>query len=524
MTMKNNTLLLKRLLFYAALGVIIFPVLASGDEDCGRLPAKIGHGEVLWTRNAIVVQGTAAPDLSDPDRPISEIKRGAQRAATLDAYRRAAMVLQGVRITCDSLGADNEKVVTRIQAYVRQPKICKTKFYADGGVDMVVMVPLAGELANGLLPDAGSKVATSKSSYTGLIVDATELPFAPAIAPRLLGPNGTVLFSQENVKKEVIAERGAVKYVENGAKVKQALAGKNPLRIKAVGLGAISPSDLVLSQDAETVLKDAPAFLGDGRIIIIIKEIQRIKCKGLESKVEISSIDWEKRLILARGKGKVNFDRTMDDAVRLRMMERAAEVDAQRILLDAILKIQINDNTELKEIPKASERAMGIVRNAVRCNAKYFKDGTAEVVLAAPIDGITALSADRGGPMGSSTAFIENQPTGLIIDASRIGFEPVLAPCLMAPDATVIYGPETVSRAYIAEYGVAGYASSINMAKADPRIGNQPIILKVSDLGSNVGQLVMGENEVGKLIQLKEKTSILTQGRVIIVTENTLKN
>lgn len=521
--MKKN-IFLERLLLYATLGVIIFPIIASGDENCGRRATKIGHGEVLWTKNAIVVQGTAAPDLSEPDRPISEIKRGAQRAATLDAYRRAAMVLQGVRITCDSLGADNEKVVTRIQTHVRQPKICKTKFYSDGGVDMVVMVPLAGELANALLPDAGSKVATSKSTFTGLIVDASELPFTPAMAPRLLGQNATVLFSQENVKKEVIARRGAVKYMENRTRGGQELVGENPLRIKAVSLGTISPSDLVLSQDAESVLKDSPAFLGDGRVIIIIKEIQRIKCKDLEPKVEFSSIDWERRLILARGKGKVNFSRKVDDAVRLRMMERAAEVDAQRILLDAILKIQISGNKELKDMPNASVRAMGIVRNAVRCGAKYFKDGTAEVVLAAPIDGITAFNADRGRPMVSSTAFTQEQPTGLIIDASGIEFEPVLAPNLVAPDSAVIYAPETVSKAYIQEYGVAGYASSINMAKSDQRIGNQPIILKASNVGSNAGQLVMGENEVGKLMQLKEKTSVLTQGRVIIVTENAHKH
>ena len=64
---------------------------------------------------------------------------------------------------------------------------------------MVVKVPLSGELAQALLPEAGANVAVADSKFSGLVVDAASLPFSPALAPRLLAPDNRVLFSHENV-------------------------------------------------------------------------------------------------------------------------------------------------------------------------------------------------------------------------------------------------------------------------------------------------------------------------------------
>lgn len=496
------------------------PYRAGAQDNCGGIADKISHGFILWTENAILAQGTAAPNLSDPDKPVSVIKREAQRAATLDAYRKIAGVLTGLNVTSTKFASDSPHVISRINAYVRQPKICKTKYYADGGVDIVVKVPLTGELVKALLPDAGKNVATAKSKYTGLIVDASAVAFSPAIAPRLLAPGGTILYSQEKVKLDVVVKRGTVKYVENRKTIQKDHVGHTPLKTTVTGLGALSPGDLVVDQKAASILAGSPAFLGNGKVVIITSPIRKIDCKGLAGKKIDQRIDWERKIAVARGIGRVNFARKMDDSVRMRMMEKAAEVDAQRKLLELILKINVDGHKILKNTLTTSRQIEGVVKNAVRCSAKYFKDGSAEVVLAAPIDGIAFEGAAPEKMVPSGMTVVESHVSGLIIDASDLAFKPALTPKLLAADGRELYGPDMVSMAYVRQYGVAGYRSSLDQAKTDQRAGNHPLIVHAGRIAENPSQLVLAAGDANKIAQLNNMSGPLSQGRVIIITKN----
>ncbi|MBW1821052.1 MAG: hypothetical protein JRI92_04680 [Deltaproteobacteria bacterium] len=497
------------------------PPEAGAQENCGGIADKVSHGFILWTENAIIAQGTAAPNLSDPDKPVSAIKREAQRAATLDAYRKIAGVLAGINVTSTTLAADSPHVILRINAYIRQPKICKTKYYADGGVDIVVKVPLAGELVKALLPSAGTNVATSKSKYTGLIVDASDVAFSPAIAPRVLAPDGTVLYSQEKVKLDVVIKSGAVKYVRNRKAIKKDQVGTRPLKARVTGLGVLSPGDLVVDQKAASILADSPAFLGFGKVVIITSPIRKIDCRGLADKTTDRIIDWERKIAIARGTGRVNFARKMDDSVRMRMMEKAAEVDAQRKLLELILQINVDGNKILKNTLNTSKQITGVVKNAVRCSAKYFKDGSAEVVLAAPIDGMASKSAIPGKIGSSGITVVESHVSGLIIDATGLDFKPALAPKLLALDGRELYGPNMVSIPYVRQYGVVGYRSSLDKARSDKRTGNNPVIVHAGSIAENSSSLVLAAKDANKIAQINNMAGPLCQGRVIIVTKNT---
>lgn len=510
--------------FLAFGGFSFFTAAVTAEEDCGEIAEGISHGGIVWTENAIIVQGTAAPNLSDPYKPISAIKRETQRAATLDAYRKISEILAGVSITGDRLAADSPQVLARIQAYVPQPVICKSKFYADGGIDIVVKVPLAGNLAKALLPEAGTRVAASKSKYTGLIVDARDLAFTPAFAPRLLAPDGKILYSQENVKAEVITKRAAVQYVNHPEDIEKQMVGKRPLRVHAIGLGSLSPSDLVLDQKSIQGLIDLPAFLGDGKVVIITSPVRKLECKHLAAKIEDHLIDWEQKIALARGIGKVDFSGREDTAVRLRMMERAAEVDAQRKLMEVLLGLKINGTKSLKQAPNASKYTRGVLKNAVRCGVKYYKDGTSEVVLAARMDGLAVKGADLGQEGGSSMTFSESDPSGLIVDASGLNFTPVLAPQLAGADGTVIYGHKVIARGYAQRYGVVGYRTSTEVAKSDKRIGQNPIIVRAAKVEKSSSRLVLTAKDTDKLKDLANLTGLFSQGRVLIITENTVQH
>ena len=486
-------------------------------DDCGGIADRIRHGGVLWTEHAVVVQGTAAPNLSNPNLPLSVIKRTTQDAAALDAYRKAAGILTGVRISSESIAADNPRVVSRIQAFVQKAKICRAKYYADGGIDMVVMVPLSGAFAVEGLSAAGTRVAAGPSAYTGLVVDAAHLGFAPAIAPRFLDPAGNVLFDVSMVRKEVVLGGGAVRFAAAGRPLPEDWAGPRPLHVYAAGLGGASPSDLVLDKEAARALAGTPAFLGDGRVAVVIRPVAELDCRGLFDGVADHHIDWRRKLVVARGRGRVDFSKDEDVGVHMRKMERAAEVDAQRKLLEAYLAVQVDGQRSVKALPGAAKKASGLILNAVRCDAHYFKDGSAEVVMAAPLDALAALSLDLGSARPAASTPVE-APSGIIVDAVGLGFQPVLAPRLRSVDGQELYGPSQIAKAYFQQYGVVGYQPDLAEAAQDVRIGLRPAVLKASGIGPP-GVLFMDPNGSRVLAQAAGASTLLSRGRVIIVSE-----
>ena len=498
------------------------PSGTHADNSCGDIADRITHGGIVWNENAIFVQGTAAPNLSDPHKPVSAVKQETQRAATLDAYRKAAEILAGVNITGDRMASDNPQVTTRIQAYIRQPQICRAKYYADGGVDMVVKVPLSGELAQALLPEAGTSVAAASSNFSGLIIDASDLPFSPALCPRLLAPDGRILFGQENVSAEVIRLGSVVRYVNYEKQITSEMVGARPLKTSAVTLGPQSPSDLILDERAAKTLKNLPVFIGKGKIAIITSIPQPFSCRDLFAEVNDQRIDWERKMVLARGFGRMTFSGKEDQAVRIRMMERAAEVDAQRRLLELLLDVQVDSGSRLKDTPSKSKVLQGIVRNAIRCGAQYFRDGSAEVVLAAPIDGIVVEGTKQAGePQVLGPTVSGKAATGLIIDTSGTRYYPSLAPELAAPGGSVVYGRKTAARGWVYLHGFVGFQRTMDAARSDPRIGPRPVIVRADPDSQMPQRLVLSTTDADKLDLIRQMLVPLGQGRVIIVTEHT---
>lgn len=525
--LKNKRLRNRQACLWIGLLLLFIPLAAQSsdtpaDNPCGPWAERVGHGGVVWTQNAVIVQGTASPGVSrNRKRSVAAIKQMAQRAATLDAYRKAAAVLSGVRITSETVAGDNVQTLSAIQAHVQRATICRAKYYADGGVDMVVKVPLSGIVTPAQLQTVGTEVATRPSPYTGLVLDATELAFAPSMAPKLLSPDGRLLFSEKTVARQVFAEGAAVRYIAGAETVPEDVVGRNPLKAHAIALGPGSPGELVVDPTAALVLLQSPAFLGLGKVVIRITDPEIPHCRDLAGRVEDFLVDWEKRLVLARGKGKVNFSREFDTPTRLRMMERAAEVNAQQNLLRAFSSVAVEGGKTAAEMPESTRNLSGLVLNARRCDAKYYRDGSAEVVLAAPLDGLrmSGMGASPSRTVSSSPPpMAAAEITGLIVDAAGLSFKPAVAPRLLDPDGDTVFSHFAVSRAYLDHYGAAAYRKSMKAARADSRAGAKPLTVRALRATDRPGELVLPESEASQVRQLGEVDGVLSRGRVIIVT------
>jgi hypothetical protein len=201
----------------------------------------------------------------------------------------------------------------------------------------------------------------------------------------------------------------------------------------------------------------------------------------------------------------------------MRTMERAAEVDAQARLVEALLAVNV-DGRRLKELPGAADAAAGNVRNAWRCDAKYFRDGTAEVVLAAPIDAV-APEAVAGSvqPVADAAPATGQEVSGLIVDAAGLAFEPVLAPRIYSADGIELFGPGAVARAWVRRYGMVGYRDDKQGAKDDERVGPRPLTVTAARLGQNAHTLVLGAEDARRWQGIAGLDAILSRGRVIII-------
>jgi hypothetical protein len=111
--------------------------------------------------------------------------------------------------------------------------------------------------------------------YDGLIIDATEQNFRPALINRIFATKGDVLYDPAKVSQKVLVEQGCGEYTNSIDKAKAALAVrgvKNPLVVKASG--AATAADLqVTDEDAVTIYSanQKGSFMAAAKVAFVLK-------------------------------------------------------------------------------------------------------------------------------------------------------------------------------------------------------------------------------------------------------------
>lgn len=256
-----------------ALAMALAPLAASAAEP----------GAVDWQRKVVRCTGAGAPNLRDAQKEIAVARLGAERAAKLDALRNCLEAVKGVHISgADTVGgaiAGDAGLRSRVEGVVRGFKVVdKPRYFSDGGVEMDVEVPLDG-VGEAVLPPAQGAAAPggpaggaagAAGGATGLLVDARGKGVVPALAPRLVDENGQEVYSATSVAAEARRNRGAAAYAKDPEAARKDLAdriGDKPLTVKALEARG---ADVVISNaDAGALRQGPPAFLAEGRVVII---------------------------------------------------------------------------------------------------------------------------------------------------------------------------------------------------------------------------------------------------------------
>lgn len=244
----------------------------------------------------VVAEGLPKPDAVSPGQK----RLTAERAAEVMAYRKLAEFLDGVAVVGDSLVKDAalqyDIVRAAVAGFVKGAQVVHKEYNKEEETALIIMkvgMTGPGSFADALYakilkpnvkkelvepqpaPQYKHKPVPLEEKYDGLIIDATEQNFRPALINRIFTQKGEVIYDPSKISQKVLVEQGCGEYTNNVDKAKAALeqrGTKNPLIIKATG--TVNPSDLQVSDDDAVNIFSANqkmGFLSGAKVAFVLK-------------------------------------------------------------------------------------------------------------------------------------------------------------------------------------------------------------------------------------------------------------
>jgi hypothetical protein len=261
--------------------------------------------------------------------------------------------------------------------------------------------------------------------------------------------------------------------------------------------------------------------------------------KGFLEKKETGVIDWAKGSVTAWGiSTPVKKDAEMPKTTNPIALSEAKN-KARHKLLEAVRHIQVDANQSVGDIADRNKTIMtqiqDMVYHAVEIEKlrKYMSDGSIEVHLQLNLHGgfaqlilppqirqiemIKQLNPEESASNLKSDAG-SNSYTGLLVDARNIEAIPALVPKLLDENLAEVFGPAFVSREFVVQRGMAAYYNDIEPAKADPRVANQPLVVKAirTDWPRRCN-IVISNGDASKLKGASDNLLFLKESRVVIL-------
>ncbi len=246
------------------------------------------------------------------------------------------------------------------------------------------------------------------------------------------------------------------------------------------------------------------------------------------------SIDWTNRIIYSKGIGAPSPDQP--EAAQRAGAIRAAQLIALRNALETLKGIFLNSSTTVENFMVKSDvitsRVSGFVRGfEQKGKEKYMSDGSVELVMTVPLDGVGGIEDMLLGGTGvgdkpSITAFEGTKAkkadvfTGLIIDCHGLSVKPALAPKILDESGKEVYGSAYVSREWAIKYGIVGYAKDVKAAAKLDRVGKTPGQIKaLKAQGDNATDIVISDTDAADVRSAAQNLKFLSECRVILVVD-----
>ncbi len=278
----------------------VFVVLAAlcsfmlaQDANKNEATQDVPHGKINWTTQYVYATGSGAPDLKAPNVAVARL--GAERVAKADAYRNLLEAIKGVTVTgtttLKNSIEESMEVKTSVEGLVKGAEIVTTKYYSDGGVDVVVRVPLSTlsekvgnspavekEIATKeTVKMPASSASTEKSASDGggqkavLVFDVRGAKFTPSLFPVVYTEDSKIVYSKKQVREEVLKTTGMIHYIKDDLDSVSMMYGDAATMLVIKITKVKNKSDLIVggTELASIQSKLKPDAISEGKVVIL---------------------------------------------------------------------------------------------------------------------------------------------------------------------------------------------------------------------------------------------------------------
>lgn len=244
-------------------------------------------------------------------------------------------------------------------------------------------------------------------------------------------------------------------------------------------------------------------------------------------------VDWADRYIVATGIGAPNPD--LPQAAQRPGAERAARMAALRNALETVKGMHLNSSTTVQNFMTTNDVITTQVNGYVKGfeqegRPKYMSDGTVEITMKIPLDGIGSvgdiLYGESLGENPSITKFDGRKAkkasvfTGLIVDCKGLKIKPALSPKVLDESGKEVYGSAYVSREWAIKHGMVGYAKEVSAAAKLDRVGDTPGKIKaLRASGDNNTDVVISNEDAASVRSAADNLKFLSECRVVFVLD-----
>lgn len=244
-------------------------------------------------------------------------------------------------------------------------------------------------------------------------------------------------------------------------------------------------------------------------------------------------VDWAERSISATGIAAPNPD--LPEAAQRAGAIRAATLIALRNALETVKGIYLNSTTTVENFMTTSDQIRTSVSGYVmgfeqQGRTKYMSDGSVEITVSIPLDGIGNLGEKLYGDAVSDKPSVtkfegakarkEQVFSGLVIDCSGLQVKPALSPKVIDEDGREVYGSAYVTREWAVKHGIVGYAKEVGAAAKLSRVGSSPGKIKaLKAKGDNKTDIVISNDDAAAVRSAAKNLKFLSECRVVLVID-----
>lgn len=261
---------------------------------------------------------------------------------------------------------------------------------------------------------------------------------------------------------------------------------------------------------------------GFGIYWLLNSNVLLVKAADVVESVDQGEINWTQGYIEAIGRA-VPPDNITSAAQGKELARRGAIVDAQRRLIEIIKGVRIEGKTTMVNLMAndiVRQRVEGFVRNAEIVPASESWDGEVySLRMRIPLYKPTVPQEKVKGE-SNCTAIRQSQYTGLVIDATGTSLTPQVLFSIFDTDGKLIYGAAKAFYQPVADAGLVKFTSAMSVARRDPRVGENPLVIKAVAAGGEFNtNVIVSVDDGKKLIQEFDCTDIFTQAKIIVVID-----